>query len=101
MPAINRLDTSTFTSLLSEPSAVIVDARPIAAFNGWRLRGEARGGHIPSARCLPVTRSEERRVGEEWGCGGTAYGQRRRERRGSRGIRNARRGGKRCRGESG
>ena len=55
MPAINRLDTSTFTSLLSEPSAVIVDARPIAAFNGWRLRGEARGGHIPSARCLPVT----------------------------------------------
>ncbi|MEX1170275.1 MAG: rhodanese-like domain-containing protein, partial [Chloroflexota bacterium] len=32
----------------------IVDARPIAAYNGWRLGGEARGGHIPGAVAFPA-----------------------------------------------
>ena len=32
-----------------DPAVLIVDARPSAAFNGWRLRDEARGGHIPGA----------------------------------------------------
>jgi len=31
----------------------LLDVRPVAAFNGWRLRGEARGGHVPGARSLP------------------------------------------------
>ena len=54
MPAADRLDTDAFARLLEDASTVIVDARPIAAYNGWRLRGEARGGHVPSARSLPV-----------------------------------------------
>ena len=30
----------------------MVDVRSTAAYNGWRLNGEARGGHIPG-RCSP------------------------------------------------
>jgi 3-mercaptopyruvate sulfurtransferase SseA len=38
---------------LAEPGLRVLDARPLAAFNGWRLRGEPRGGHIPGATALP------------------------------------------------
>jgi molybdopterin synthase sulfurtransferase len=31
----------------------LVDVRPVDAYNGWRLRGERRGGHITGARSLP------------------------------------------------
>jgi thiosulfate/3-mercaptopyruvate sulfurtransferase len=31
----------------------LVDVRPIDAYNGWRLRGEPRGGHVEGARSLP------------------------------------------------
>jgi 3-mercaptopyruvate sulfurtransferase SseA len=33
----------------------IVDIRPLAAYNGWRLDGEPRGGHIPGAVSFPST----------------------------------------------
>ena len=36
-----------------EPGVKLVDARPTAAFNGWRLDGESRGGHIPGALSFP------------------------------------------------
>ena len=32
----------------------IVDVRPLAAYNGWRRNGEARGGHIPGAVAFPA-----------------------------------------------
>ncbi|MFW6040176.1 MAG: rhodanese-like domain-containing protein [Gemmatimonadota bacterium] len=38
----------------ADPDQVVIDARPAAAYNGWRLSGEPRGGHIPGARSLPV-----------------------------------------------
>jgi thiosulfate/3-mercaptopyruvate sulfurtransferase len=38
---------------LADPNLRILDARPLAAFNGWRLRGESRGGHVPGAGALP------------------------------------------------
>ncbi len=31
----------------------VIDARPTAAYNGWRLGSEARGGHIPGAVAFP------------------------------------------------
>jgi len=34
---------------------LIVDARPLAAFNGWRLAGEPRGGHVPGAISFPAS----------------------------------------------
>ena len=39
---------------LTDPNFVIVDVRPTAAYNGWRLNGEARGGHVPGAVAFPV-----------------------------------------------
>lgn len=39
--------------MLGERRAQLVDVRPIDAYNGWRLRGETRGGHIGGARTLP------------------------------------------------
>ncbi len=33
---------------------VIVDARSMHCFNGWREAGQARGGHIPGAVAFPV-----------------------------------------------
>ena len=38
---------------LGDPTVAIVDARPIAAFNGWRLRSSRRGGHVPGAVAFP------------------------------------------------
>ena len=32
---------------------MLVDIRPIAAYNGWTLDGEPRGGHIPGAIAFP------------------------------------------------
>jgi thiosulfate/3-mercaptopyruvate sulfurtransferase len=34
---------------------VLVDVRSSAAYNGWRLNGEPRGGHIPGSVHLPVS----------------------------------------------
>ena len=39
---------------LGDPAVTIVDVRPLAAYNGWRLRGEPRGGHIPGAVAFPT-----------------------------------------------
>ena len=40
-------------SRLDDPNLTVVDVRPIAAYNGWRLQGEPRGGHIPAAVSFP------------------------------------------------
>lgn len=34
--------------------AKIIDVRPVDAYNGWRLRNERRGGHIPGSKSLPL-----------------------------------------------
>jgi thiosulfate/3-mercaptopyruvate sulfurtransferase len=39
---------------LDDPTLTVVDVRPIAAYNGWRLGGERRGGHVPGARAFPA-----------------------------------------------
>ncbi len=38
---------------LKDPRLSIVDVRPLPAYNGWRLSGTARGGHIPGAVAFP------------------------------------------------
>ena len=38
---------------LGDRGLTIVDVRPLAAYNGWRLSDEARGGHVPGAVALP------------------------------------------------
>lgn len=42
-------------SALDSPGCVVVDVRPMAAYNGWPLRREARGGHIEGAVPFPVS----------------------------------------------
>ena len=38
---------------LDDPTLAIVDSRPLHAYNGWRVAGAARGGHIPRAVAFP------------------------------------------------
>ncbi len=47
------ISTDELFDRLSDPTLTIVDVRPLAAFNGWRLNGEPRGGHIPGAVAFP------------------------------------------------
>jgi molybdopterin synthase sulfurtransferase len=44
------LTTEEVRELAGRGDVHLVDCRPIDAYNGWRLRGEDRGGHIPGAR---------------------------------------------------
>ena len=54
MPKINDISASALRSSLTNPDLTVLDARPIAAYNGWRLRAEARGGHVPGAAAYPA-----------------------------------------------
>ncbi|MBW6479746.1 MAG: hypothetical protein K0B37_09980 [Bacteroidales bacterium] len=51
---MKQLTTSQVLELQKNKSAEIIDVRPTEAYNGWRLQGETRGGHIKGARTLPV-----------------------------------------------
>jgi len=54
MNNLNELDTLQLLNMMDDGNTCLVDVRPPDAYNGWRLEGEARGGHIPGARSLPV-----------------------------------------------
>ena len=49
------VSTEELRGRLDDPSLTVVDVRPLAAYNGWRLDGEARGGHIPGAVAFPAS----------------------------------------------
>jgi 3-mercaptopyruvate sulfurtransferase SseA len=49
-----RISALEILERLDDPSLAVVDLRPLAAYNGWRLRGEPRGGHVPGAAALPA-----------------------------------------------
>lgn len=44
----------TTAELVQLKNSTLIDVRPPDAYNGWRMQGEPRGGHIPGARNLPV-----------------------------------------------
>ena len=48
------LSASELAARLGQPSLVVVDARPMAAYNGWRIGEEFRGGHVPGGVAFPV-----------------------------------------------
>jgi len=54
MIKIKELSTTVMLDLVNNQDAVIVDARPIDAYNGWKINNEERGGHIAGAKSLPV-----------------------------------------------
>jgi 3-mercaptopyruvate sulfurtransferase SseA len=51
---IATIDADALGARLGEPGLVVVDVRPLSAYNGWRLADEVRGGHIPGAAALPA-----------------------------------------------
>ena len=50
---MTNISSSELHERLQHPGLTIVDVRPLAAYNGWRLHQEARGGHIPGAVAFP------------------------------------------------
>ena len=48
------LSTRAMGEALEDPACVVVDVREMAAFNGWALQHEARGGHLPGAVAFPL-----------------------------------------------
>jgi thiosulfate/3-mercaptopyruvate sulfurtransferase len=51
---ITEVSTKELVVLINIADVSIVDVRTVDAYNGWRLNGEIRGGHIKGARSLPV-----------------------------------------------
>ena len=51
---MTTISTTELRDRLDDPSLTIVDVRTLAAYNGWRRNGEARGGHIPGAVAFPA-----------------------------------------------
>ncbi|MEA2519419.1 MAG: molybdopterin synthase sulfurtransferase, partial [Chloroflexota bacterium] len=54
-PTAGTISTDELLARLGQSTVAIVDVRPVAAYNGWRLRGEARGGHVPGAVSFPIS----------------------------------------------
>jgi molybdopterin synthase sulfurtransferase len=50
---MTAIATNELRERLGEAGLTVVDVRRMPAYNGWRLRGEARGGHIPGAVVFP------------------------------------------------
>lgn len=51
---IKTINTEELTKTLSENQTILIDVRPVDAYNGWQLKNEVRGGHIKGARSLPL-----------------------------------------------
>ena len=49
----STIATTELRERLVDADLTLLDVRPLSAYNGWRLRGEARGGHIPGALPFP------------------------------------------------
>lgn len=48
------LSTEQLKERMENEGVTLLDIRPMAAYNGWRLEGEERGGHLPGARSIPL-----------------------------------------------
>ena len=76
-PTATSISTAELRDRLADPELTIVDVRPTAAFNGWRLREEARGGHIPGAVAFPtawLTTEDEAEIERQLAARGIAPG---------------------------
>ena len=50
---MSTITAAELEARLGRDDITVIDSRPLAAFNGWRLGGESRGGHIPGAIAIP------------------------------------------------
>ncbi|MBC7124903.1 MAG: sulfurtransferase [Bacteroidales bacterium] len=51
---IRKITITELQKAVNEATAKIIDVRPVDAYNGWKLNGEQRGGHIAGAKSLPI-----------------------------------------------
>lgn len=51
---IKALSTNELIKKLENKRVKLIDVRPVDAYNGWKLNNESRGGHIQSAKSLPL-----------------------------------------------
>lgn len=54
MKNIKEVSTSELLEMLDHKDTMILDIRSIDAYNGWKLNGEKRGGHIKGAKSMPM-----------------------------------------------
>jgi len=52
---IKEISTKDLFKLIGKSESTIIDIRPIDAYNGWKLTGESRKGHIKGAKSLPLS----------------------------------------------
>jgi thiosulfate/3-mercaptopyruvate sulfurtransferase len=53
------ISTAVLAQQMEDPALVVIDVRPMAAYNGWQLQGEARGGHIRGAVAFPLSWTDD------------------------------------------
>jgi len=53
MTKLIELSTNELFKLLDNQDTIIIDVRSVDAYNGWKLNGQLRGGHIKTAKSLP------------------------------------------------
>src|SRR4051794_13302788 len=51
---MSTITTTELRDTIGRPDLTIVDVRTLAAYNGWRRNGEARGGHVPNSVSFPA-----------------------------------------------
>src|SRR6056297_837901 len=49
-----QVSTRELLTRIKDKNHLLLDIRPIEAYNGWKIQGEARGGHIESAIAFPL-----------------------------------------------
>lgn len=49
-----KISTSSVLEKLNNLQTIFIDVRPVDAYNGWEMKQEKRGGHIPGAKSLPL-----------------------------------------------
>ena len=52
---IEHITTKELLAQLDNPEFIVLDIRPSAAYNGWKFKDEARGGHIRGAVSFPLS----------------------------------------------
>lgn len=53
MNTLDQISTAELNIKMHSGNLQVIDTRPVDAYNGWKLKNERRGGHIPGARSLP------------------------------------------------
>ena len=49
----DKVTSEELYAILNKKNTIVIDIRPVDAYNGWKLQNEKRGGHIRGAKSLP------------------------------------------------